>query len=839
MNYADLVKETTTATDTSTVTLLGAVAGYQSFATGFAALSTAIPVRLRDSTGAWICGLYTLTNSTTLTRTSILSSSNAGTDVTLAAGTKEVLNDVPALAFAGLIDQDDVGFDIILCAGQSNMEGNPASDPLIDVADSRIYQWANSAADTASYRKIIGGADPLYMPGGIRTGKTGPATWMAKAYLATQPSNRRVLLIPVAVGSTGLVGSVWAVGGTYYNRSITETNLAITAAKLWYPNSRFVGTIWAQGEADGLNGTTQAQYATGLKAVIAGFRANITGATNSWFVISGMTPEGITAHTGEVAINAAHIQVAAETDKVAMVPGFSGYAADVHYTDVGVRIMGSKLGLLVKTAKTSVGADVTAPTAISSAVANASPTVVAITMSEAIDAAYVPATSAFTVTGHTVSGVAISGSTINVTVSAGFVNGEAARTISYTQPGTSNARDLAGNLLANFASLAITNNVAAVDVTPPTFVSAQVADANKDKILITMSETLAATVPSTSAFTVSGGKTVSGVSIAGSVVTVTVNSVYAFGDTITVSYTQPGSSQLQDPSGNLVATFGATSVTNNIGAPATAPGAPTIGTATGGDMTASVPFTAPASNGGAAITSYTATSSPGSITGTLSQAGSGTISVTGLTNGTAYTFTVTATNSAGTSAASSASNSVTPNAAVSFNAADTAAGITLSNSNLTAAGTSGFKSTRSSTGKTTGKWYWEEKVSAGTVGIIGFGLIGAATSNFAGSNVSSWGYYTTGARYYSNTVQETLSTYTTNDVIGIALDMNSKTGQFYKNNVALGTAFTLTVSAGGATIGAGVAVYPMASPNGSTIAANFGAVAFAYTPPSGFIALTP
>ncbi len=91
----------------------------------------------------------------------------------------------------------------------------------------------------------------------------------------------------------------------------------------------------------------------------------------------------------------------------------------------------------------------------------------------------------------------------------------------------------------------------------------------------------------------------------------------------------------------------------------TVPGTPTIGTATAGNATASVAFTAPASTGGSAILDYTATSSPGGITATSATSP---ISVTGLTNGTPYTFTVTARNAAGSGAASSASNSVTPTA---------------------------------------------------------------------------------------------------------------------------------------------------------------------------------
>ena len=89
-------------------------------------------------------------------------------------------------------------------------------------------------------------------------------------------------------------------------------------------------------------------------------------------------------------------------------------------------------------------------------------------------------------------------------------------------------------------------------------------------------------------------------------------------------------------------------------------GAPVVTTATVvSATTATVTFTAPPLNGNPPIQYFVATSSPGSITATITQSGSGTITVSGLTSGQTYNFTVAAFNIFGTGLTSVSSNCVT------------------------------------------------------------------------------------------------------------------------------------------------------------------------------------
>jgi hypothetical protein len=135
-------------------------------------------------------------------------------------------------------------------------------------------------------------------------------------------------------------------------------------------------------------------------------------------------------------------------------------------------------------------------------------------------------------------------------------------------------------------------------------------------------------------------------------------------------------------------------------------------------------------------------------------------------------------------------------------------------------------------GVSSGKWYWEN-----TVGSLLYVGIGIATdlvnlNTYPGGDAYSWSYLYNGVIYNNGSVQSYGATFTTGDVIGVALDLDAGTLTFYKNGITQGVAYSGL---------SGPTYFPMSGdPNSSTngsLVVNFGQRQFAYTAPSGFKAL--
>ena len=93
---ADRVKETTTTTGTGTLSLAGAAPGFQSFSVIGNANNTYYAI-IDTPNSAWEVGIGTYTSSgTTLSRDTVLSSSNANALVPFSAGTKDVICTYPS-----------------------------------------------------------------------------------------------------------------------------------------------------------------------------------------------------------------------------------------------------------------------------------------------------------------------------------------------------------------------------------------------------------------------------------------------------------------------------------------------------------------------------------------------------------------------------------------------------------------------------------------------------------------------------------------------------------------------------------------------------------------------
>ena len=149
-------------------------------------------------------------------------------------------------------------------------------------------------------------------------------------------------------------------------------------------------------------------------------------------------------------------------------------------------------------------------------------------------------------------------------------------------------------------------------------------------------------------------------------------------------------------------------------------------------------------------------------------------------------------------------------------------------------------------GQSTGKWYWEVTLTTQSTAALKVGIANANATGELGDTATGWGYIiqsngNNGQGVHNGSTTSTYSTFTTGDVLNVAVDIDAgkiwwgKNGTYVNSGVpASGTGAVYTDVSG--------TIYPAASNidkgGGSGVLDwNFGQRPFTYTPPTGFVAL--
>ncbi|WP_151805298.1 SwmB domain-containing protein, partial [Acinetobacter bereziniae] len=219
--------------------------------------------------------------------------------------------------------------------------------------------------------------------------------------------------------------------------------------------------------------------------------------------------------------------------------------------------------------------DVTNPQFESANVDN-SGTQLTLTYSEALDSTNLPTPDSFVVTAGgqsvTVTGVSINGNNVILTLAPPITTGQSVQ-IAYTDPTTGNdtnaIQDVAGNDAASLPATTVTNDstVPGTDTTPPIFVSATVDNTGTQLVLTYNKDLDSANLPLINSFAVTADGqivAVTGVSVNGSTVVLTLGTAVTAGQSVTVGYTDPSVDNdvnaIQDIAGNDAATLTPTAV---------------------------------------------------------------------------------------------------------------------------------------------------------------------------------------------------------------------------------------------------------------------------------------
>ena len=259
----DRVQETTITTGTGPITLAGAVTGYQAFS-AVCSIGDTVWYSINHSATSWEIGLGTYSSANTLTRTTVYESSNAGSAVSFASGTKMVFIALPAsktLLFSRLAPPVPGGFKNLSIKVASNTTVTVAAD-FVTTTDGLNYQ---TTAVASTVNMATTGVDAL------DAGTIAVSTWYAIWVVAKDDGTTK------CVASTSATAPTLPAGYTFKAR-VGWVRTVSGSATLY-------GT-WQMGR--------QTRYVVGLAQTTGGAPPILSSSANagSWLPasVSGLVP---------------------------------------------------------------------------------------------------------------------------------------------------------------------------------------------------------------------------------------------------------------------------------------------------------------------------------------------------------------------------------------------------------------------------------------------------------------------------------------------------------------------------------------------------------------------
>ena len=278
---ADRVRDTSTTTGTGAVTVSGtAPTGYRTFSAVCATSDTFWYTIAHQTATEWEVGLGTYSSANTITRTTVLASSNAGSAVTFSAGTKDVFITMPAAIFSGAVIGVPYGgtgaatlTGVVKGNGTSAFTAATAGTDYVAPATATTFTATQTfSGSTSTLAAVVSDiAEPATISATAATGTINyDVTTQSILYYTTNASANWTVNFRGSSGTslntlmtTGQVITVVFLvtqGATaYYNNAVTIDGNSVTPK---YQG----GTAWTSGNVSGIDAYTYTIVKTGSAA---------------------------------------------------------------------------------------------------------------------------------------------------------------------------------------------------------------------------------------------------------------------------------------------------------------------------------------------------------------------------------------------------------------------------------------------------------------------------------------------------------------------------------------------------------------------------------------------